>query len=80
LTGIFIDKFIQNEGGKDFYFAEFKEPPIKEKKLQIISTIHICSPRQHGIIHKSPNSLAEIAQFVKYDEVDTHALKCVALI
>lgn len=66
---LYITKRIPNEGGNDFFFAEFERPSDK-KDLPIISTIHICSPRQHGIISQSPNTLAEIARFVNDSKLD----------
>ncbi|GKT09782.1 ThiF family adenylyltransferase [Desulforhabdus sp. TSK] len=45
-----------------FLIAHCKKPPAPVQSLPIVVSVHACPPQQHGIIHRRPASLAELAK------------------
>lgn len=52
-----------------FLVAE-RERPSNNHTLPSIASIHVCNPQQHGVIHRKPHTLRDIALFAEKGGID----------
>ena len=54
-----------------WFLLTHRQPPVDgQEALEIITSIHCCQPQTHGVIHRCPRTLADVAGIANAAELD----------
>ena len=56
--------------GQSFLLTHRKPPADGREPLEIVTSIHHCKPRTHGVIHRHPETLAAVAEIAQTAGLD----------
>ena len=58
---LYVTSIPPDEPGRRFLLTHRQPPADSQETLQIITSIHCCKPRTHGVIRQCPPTLADVA-------------------